>query len=133
MYVDTPPKYLSPSTSGTPKLTTDVLATVYGNATFTVQCNKDALGAPLLSIFVPDLDACMDSCAAYTSSISAHFGGNSSNSTCGGVSFIPLWTNKTIALAGGAPGNCYLKPTQTGSPSTPNIGTECHAGLLNSS
>lgn len=84
-----------------------------------------------MSIFVPDINSCMDSCASYTNYIGARFGTNNTNTTCGGVSFIPLWTNKTSALEGGAPGNCYLKPTQTGSPSTPNIGTECHAGILN--
>lgn len=86
-----------------------------------------------MSIFVADLNTCMDSCAEYTSSIGALFGTNNTNSTCGGVSFIPLWTNKTAALVGNAPGNCYLKPTQTGSPNNPNIGTECHAGILNTS
>lgn len=114
------------------QLTHYVHLSVYGDYSFTLKCNADALGDPLISIFTSDINTCMDSCAAYSGSMTTHFG-NNTNSTCGGVSFIPLWTNKTAALVGGAPGNCYLKPTQTGSPNTPNIGTECHAGILNTS
>lgn len=86
-----------------------------------------------MALFAADINTCMDSCAAYTKYVGATFGTSNANATCGAVSFIPLWTNKTAALDGEAPGNCYLKPTQTGSPSTPNIGTECHAAVLNSS
>jgi hypothetical protein len=60
------------------------------------------------------------------------FFGNNKNTTCGGVSFIPLWANKVNATAGNAPGDCYLKPTPqnvTGL-NVPNIGTECHAAIL---
>jgi hypothetical protein len=95
-------------------------------------CNSDAANTPLMSLFVPDFNGCMDACASYSSSLPAKFG-TSRNTTCAGVSFIPLWTNKDAALAGGAPGNCYLKPSpQSRSNLTvPNIGTECHAAIVN--
>lgn len=99
---------------------------MFGNYTFTIQCNKDAPGDPLLALFTSDLNTCMDACAAYDK-----YAADASNSTCGSVSFIPLWTSKSDALEGGAPGNCYLKPTQTGNLDDPDIGTECHAAILN--
>ena len=54
------------------------------------------------------------------------------NTTCTGVSFIPLWTVKDDAEKGGAPGNCYLKagPIKESDLEFPNIGTECHAAIL---
>ena len=104
---------------------------MFGNYSFTVQCNKDAQGLPLMALFAADFDTCMDHCASYSHYMPDTFGTNSTNSTCGGVSFIPLWTSKADALKGGAPGNCYLKPTQDGDLPDPDIGTECHAGVLN--
>ncbi|ROW05005.1 hypothetical protein VSDG_00333 [Cytospora chrysosperma] len=98
-----------------------------GNYTFTIQCNKDAPGNPLMVLFTSDIDTCMDACASYDKY------STSSNSTCGSVSFIPLWTDKSDALKGGAPGNCYLKPAQSGDLDDPNIGTECHAAVLTAS
>ncbi|ROV94367.1 hypothetical protein VPNG_09396 [Cytospora leucostoma] len=98
-----------------------------GNYTFTIKCNKDAPGDPLMVLFSSDIDTCMDACASYDTY------GTASNSTCGAVSFIPLWTTKADALKGGAPGNCYLKPAQAGAPQDPDIGTECHAGVLTAS
>lgn len=84
-----------------------------------------------MALFSSDFDTCMDHCASYNQYLPNLFGSNNTNTTCGGVSFIPLWTPKAEALKGGAPGNCYLKPTQTADLSTPNIGTECHAAVLN--
>lgn len=92
-----------------------------------------------MSLFVADINTCMDACASW----SKYLGGAGSdtnstiagaNSTCGAVSFIPSWTNKTTALnaGNGAPGNCYLKPTSTDPPTTPS-GQEVHAGILQSS
>ncbi|KAF3767456.1 hypothetical protein M406DRAFT_61351 [Cryphonectria parasitica EP155] len=102
---------------------------LFGDYSFTIQCNKDTDGSPLMSLFAADINGCMDACAAYSHYTPSMFG-NNTNTTCGAVSFIPLWTNETAALVGYAPGNCYLKPTQTAAPTTPNIGTECHAGIL---
>lgn len=97
-----------------------------GNYTFTIECNKDAPGDPLMVIFTSDMDTCMDACASYDRY-------TDSNSTCAAVSFIPLWTDKPDALKGGAPGNCYLKPARSGELDDPNIGTECHAAVLTAS
>lgn len=109
------------------------LKTVFGKVTFTIFCNSDTPNAPLLSIFTADIDTCMDACASY-SQYEPTFFGNNRNSSCAGVSFIPLWTTKAGAIAGGAPGNCYLKPGPIARTNltTPNIGTECHAALLTS-
>ncbi|KAK2614396.1 hypothetical protein N8I77_001229 [Diaporthe amygdali] len=104
---------------------------LYGNYSFTIQCNKDTKGGPLIALFAADFDTCMDHCASYSNYLPKMFGSNNTNTTCGGVSFIPLWTTKPAALKGGAPGNCYLKPKQTGDLDDPNIGTECHAAVLN--
>jgi hypothetical protein len=73
----------------------------------------------------------MDACAAYTKYVPSSFG-NSNNATCAAVSFIPAWTSNVTALAGGAPGNCYLKagPQTEGELKTPNIGVDCHAAIL---
>lgn len=102
-----------------------------GNRNFTVYCNRDAVGDPLLSLFARDMDACIDACSAYSNYMPNRFG-NSKNTTCGGVSFIPLWTEKDKAANGTAPGNCYLKPTPQSfnNLTIPNIGTECHAAIL---
>lgn len=84
-----------------------------------------------MSLFAADFDACMDSCASY-SFYEPKFFGNNVNTTCGGVSFIPLWTQKANATTGKAPGNCYLKPApqNVNNLTIPNIGTECHAAIL---
>jgi hypothetical protein len=96
-------------------------------------CNRDTPGGPLLSLFAADFNTCMDACSAYTKYEPSMFGSNA-NTTCAGVSFIPLWTAKANASAGGAPGNCYLKPApqNVSGLSVPNIGTEVHAAILSS-
>ncbi|KAL2153161.1 hypothetical protein VTH82DRAFT_4316 [Thermothelomyces myriococcoides] len=76
----------------------------------------------------------MDACAAYTQYVPRTFDGATANTSltiCAAVSFIPLWTDKAIADAGGAPGNCYLKggPQSEARLATPNIGTDCHAAI----
>ncbi|TPX07314.1 uncharacterized protein E0L32_010736 [Thyridium curvatum] len=106
--------------------------TLLGAQTFTIQCNKDTTGTDLLSLFVADFDACMDACSAFTMYETANFGSANANATCGAVSFIPLWTIKSDAQKGKAPGNCYLKPAPQSLKTlkTPNIGTECHAAFV---
>ncbi len=96
-----------------------------------MHCNKDAQGRVLMSLFAADFDACMDACSAYTTYTPGLFG-DSANTTCLAVSFIPLWTWKANATAGSAPGNCYLKagPQNETTLVTPHIGTECHAAVL---
>ncbi|KAK2013122.1 hypothetical protein LZ32DRAFT_273721 [Colletotrichum eremochloae] len=101
----------------------------YGKRTFVQFCNSNAPNPPLMSLFTANFDNCMDACAAFTS----YEPGFNGNATCQGVSFIPLWTTREGAVKGKAPGNCYLKPgpqTRDGL-ETPNIGTECHAAIMN--
>lgn len=111
--------------------TTYTSFSLLGGLKFTMYCNKDAPGTPYMSLFVANMNTCMDACAAYSKYIPTFFG-NNKNTTCAGVSFIPLWTNKANATAGGAPGNCYLKPAPQNATALedPNIGTECHAAIL---
>lgn len=90
-------------------------------------CNHDTPNPPLYSLFVTDFNGCMDACAAWNSY-------SESKTNCSGVSFIPLWSIYANALKGKAPGDCYLKPgpqNQTAL-TKPDIGTECHAGILDS-
>ncbi|KAL2127281.1 hypothetical protein VTI74DRAFT_10988 [Chaetomium olivicolor] len=103
-----------------------------GGLKFTRHCNKDAPHPPILSLFVADFATCMDACAAYTKYVPTNFADTGLNATCEAVSFIPAWTNKTTASAGGAPGNCYLKsgPQNATGLTTPNIGVACHAAVL---
>jgi hypothetical protein len=102
--------------------------TVFDRPVFTMFCNADAPNPQLYSLFTPDFNTCMDACAAWNSY-------NASETDCRGVSFIPLWANMTAAAQGDAPGDCYLKPgpQSRSNLGTPNIGTECHAAILNSS
>jgi len=112
-----------------------------GQQIFTMYCNKDTPHSPLLSLFVADFGACMDACSAYNMYEPALLSSgnvtssNNTNATCAAVSFIPLWTQKINATAGGAPGNCYLKPGPQNSSAltTANIGTECDAAVLTQS
>lgn len=104
---------------------------VLGALKFTGYCNRDAPNAPILSLFTADFATCMDACAAFTRYLPSEFG-NGNNATCEAVSFIPAWINKTISEAGGAPGNCSLKPGPQNESAvvTPNIGVACHAAVL---
>jgi len=110
---------------------TGYTSTSFGNVNFTIYCNRDAPGDPFMSLYTADIDTCIDACAAY-SMYTPRFFGNNKNTTCGGVSFIPLWANKINATTGNAPGDCYLKPTpqNVSGLAVPNIGTECHAAIL---
>ncbi|CAK7221026.1 hypothetical protein SCUCBS95973_004356 [Sporothrix curviconia] len=103
-----------------------------GEQTFTIHCNKDTQGAPLMSLFTANFDACMDTCSAYSKGLHHIFNVTNTNTTCGGVSFVPLWTNKANATAGKAPGNCYVKPSPlaTSNLTTVTISTEVHAAIL---
>ena len=98
---------------------------VFGKPHFTMYCNKDTINPTMLSVFAPDFNGCMDACAAWN-----YY--NTTKGDCVAVSFIPAWGNIAVAVAGGAPGDCYLKPgPQTkANLSTPNIGTECHAAIV---
>ncbi|ODA78893.1 hypothetical protein RJ55_04483 [Drechmeria coniospora] len=97
----------------------------FNNETLVKYCNKDAVGTPFYSLFASDFNGCMSACASW------NFHNASTKTTCGAVSFIPLWSVQENALAGGAPGDCYLKtPQGVKDLKEPNIGTECHAALV---
>ncbi|KAK7749996.1 hypothetical protein SLS62_008105 [Diatrype stigma] len=108
------------------------------NQTFQVYCNTDTPNNPILSLFVANFNDCMDACAHWTYYLPSDFNISSSNSsarinqTCDGLSFIPLWTDRTVALDGHAPGNCYLKagPLTKAALKEPNAGTPVHAAIL---
>ncbi|KAG5999846.1 hypothetical protein E4U43_001831, partial [Claviceps pusilla] len=100
----------------------------YGKPRFTMYCNKDAANPPVYSLFTADFNSCMSACASWNS----YNASASSASGCQGVSFIPLWSDQVVAVKGKAPGDCYLKPgpQSVAKLQTPNIGTECHAAIL---
>ncbi|KAI1102203.1 hypothetical protein F4804DRAFT_343410 [Jackrogersella minutella] len=105
----------------------------YDRTSFLIYCNSDAPNNPLSSLFVGDFNDCMDACASYSYYIPSDFNTTSNNATCAGVSFIPAWTNRTFAVQGDAPGNCYLKPgpQNQSALNNPNIGgSAVHAALV---
>ncbi|KAI2621473.1 hypothetical protein GGS26DRAFT_264939 [Hypomontagnella submonticulosa] len=111
----------------------------FEQSSFTIYCNSDAPNAPLLSMFVSNFDDCIDACAFYSHYMPSDFSSNSTttpkNVTCSAVSYIPVWTNRTFALQGNAPGNCYLKPgpQNQSALNEPNIGGyPVHAAILDS-
>ncbi|KAI1336385.1 hypothetical protein F5Y15DRAFT_205340 [Xylariaceae sp. FL0016] len=125
------------STDDTAVTGTTYTSSFFNSPTFKLFCNSDAPNNPLQSLFVGNFNDCLDACAAYSFYMPSDFSNNatSNNVTCAGLSFIPAWTNRTFAEDGSAPGNCYLKPgpQNTTALRTPNIGTPCHAAILQSS
>ncbi|KAI1093033.1 hypothetical protein F5B19DRAFT_172049 [Rostrohypoxylon terebratum] len=109
----------------------------FNKAIFKIFCNSDAPNNPLSSLFVGDFDDCMDACASYSYYMPMDFSTNvtSNNMTCAGVSFIPAWTNRTLAVQGGTPGNCYLHPGPQNQSAllNPNVGHPVHAAIVDSS
>ncbi|ETS82943.1 hypothetical protein PFICI_04819 [Pestalotiopsis fici W106-1] len=108
-------------------------STFFTESQYTIYCNRDTPNAPLSSLFVANLDDCMDACSSWSYYAPSDFpNGTATNQTCSGVSFIPAWTNRTTAVAGTAPGNCYLKPGPQNETSlyTPNNGQETHAAII---
>lgn len=101
-----------------------------GAQTFTRYCNKDAKFEPVMKMFAASFSMCMDACASYTKYVSLNFGRDGST-TCWGVSFVPAWTNKTVASQANAPGNCYLKPGPQNITTLqrPTNGLAVHAGI----
>lgn len=107
---------------------------VWGKPTYEIWCNSDAPNPPLLTLFVPDFDGCMDACSSWSDNAAKQFPGSttSNNRSCAGVSFIPAWTDRSLAIRGTAPGNCYLKPgpQNTTILTVPNIGVDAHAAIV---
>ncbi|KAI0875540.1 hypothetical protein GGS24DRAFT_455056 [Hypoxylon argillaceum] len=84
----------------------------FGQQSFKILCNTEVNRSPLQSLFVSNFDECIDACASYSTYTAGNFPNytSSANFTCNAVSFITQWTNRSVALANNAPGNCYLKP-----------------------
>ncbi|UKZ96791.1 uncharacterized protein TrAFT101_011567 [Trichoderma asperellum] len=99
----------------------------FNNANFTMYCDKDTKsGSPVFSVFAGNFNGCMDACAGWNTY-------NTTKGKCVGVSFIPEWSVLATALAGHAPGDCYLKPAPLSKANltAPNIGGgEIHSALL---
>ncbi|KAI1430294.1 hypothetical protein F5Y12DRAFT_15385 [Xylaria sp. FL1777] len=91
---------------------TQYTSSFFSRPTFKIFCNSDAPNSPLTSLFVGTFDDCIDACASYSWYTSGNFPdvSSSANFTCSAASFIPDWTNRTVAQGANAPGNCYLKP-----------------------
>ncbi|KAH8884085.1 hypothetical protein GQ53DRAFT_771118 [Thozetella sp. PMI_491] len=112
-----------------------IFQTIVWKQNFQIACNIDTPYSPLQSLFVADFADCMAACASYSAYTPKNFISADAgvNKTCGGVTFVPLWTNQTKAMVGGATGNCYLKPgpmkeSDLTAPQT-NIGTEIHSAF----
>ncbi|KAL6890909.1 hypothetical protein GGI43DRAFT_387363 [Trichoderma evansii] len=99
----------------------------FKNANFTMICDKDTNSlSPVYSLFAGNFNGCMDACAGWNFY-------NTTKGKCVGVSFIPSWSVLATALAGNAPGDCYLKPAPLSKANLtdPNIGGgEIHTALL---
>ncbi|KAH8680781.1 hypothetical protein BX600DRAFT_504536 [Xylariales sp. PMI_506] len=107
----------------------------FNHNTFAIYCNQDTPNAPLQSLFVANIEDCMDACASYSYYMPSDFSNSTAqNQTCDGISFVPAWTNRTTAVKGFAPGNCYLKPgpQNTSALYTPTNGQETHGAIIKS-
>ncbi|KAJ1333241.1 hypothetical protein MN608_03231 [Microdochium nivale] len=107
----------------------------FGKKSYTIYCNANAPNVPVMNLFVGTFDDCIDACASWSMFAPQLLSdpASNSNTTCVGVSFIPYWTNRTIAIAGTAPGNCYLKPGPLNRTVllSPDIGRQAvHAAIL---
>lgn len=108
---------------------------VFGKKRYTIYCNSNAPNVPVMNLFVGTFDDCIDACASWSMFAPKLLSdpASNSNASCAGVSFIPYWTNRTTAIIGKAPGNCYLKPGPLNRTvlQSPDIGGESvHAALL---
>ena len=110
---------------------------VFDRPTYQIYCNSNTPHAPVYSLFVADFNDCIDACAHWSFYAPLAFENNGTsaavNQTCAGLSFVPLWTDRTKAVEGTAPGNCYLKPGPTIERKDlmdPNAGTAVHSALL---
>lgn len=91
----------------------------------------------MFGMLTQDFETCMDTCASWTSKGDDVIGTNEINSKCGGVRFVPAWTDRTEACNKQARGNCFLQGgRQTRDRlQKPDLaeGVTCHAGLVTTS
>ncbi|KAK7958485.1 hypothetical protein PG996_010078 [Apiospora saccharicola] len=121
------------STNSTGVSGTTYTSKFFDLSSYQIACNKDTANVPLQGLFVGNFDDCMDACASYTHHISENFANSTANvnKTCSGVTFVPGWTDRQVAVKGTAPGNCYLKPGPQGKAklSVPSNGQETHSAF----
>jgi hypothetical protein len=81
-----------------------------------------------------DFEACMDACAAWSAHGATVLGKDNTNATCGGVRFVPAWTDRAVAYKRNARGNCFLQsaPQSVDSLTKPDLAGDvtCHAAIL---
>jgi hypothetical protein len=107
---------------------------IFGKVSFIRYCNAQPKEFPIYGMLTLDFEACMDACAAWSSRGRDVLGKDNPNAICGGVRFVPAWTNRTVAWATNARGNCFLHKT----PQTvedlkePDLKNKvpCHAAIL---
>ncbi|KAH6843427.1 hypothetical protein B0I37DRAFT_217727 [Chaetomium sp. MPI-CAGE-AT-0009] len=107
---------------------------IFGKVGFIRYCNAQLKEFPIYGMLTLDFEACMDACAAWSSKGPEVLGEDNPNAICGGVRFVPAWTNRTLAWATNARGNCFLHKT----PQTvddlmePDLKDKvpCHAAIL---
>lgn len=110
-----------------------------GELRYRIYCSRDyardtSKKNDSIAIFTADFEGCMDACAAWTKYVVPKHDSKDPNWNCEAVSFIPAWTNRSAAAAGGASGNCYLKPGPVSIDKLRNntINVDVHAALWQS-
>lgn len=107
-----------------------------GQLRYRIYCSSDykrdtTKKSDLAAIFTADFEGCMDACASWTKYVVPKTDSKDPNWNCEAVSFIPAWTNRSTAEAGGASGNCYLKagPVSIDKLRNNTINVDVHAAL----
>ncbi|KAK4147263.1 uncharacterized protein C8A04DRAFT_34008 [Dichotomopilus funicola] len=106
---------------------------IFHQKTFTRYCNSQPKAFPIYGMLTLDFEACMDACAAWSDHPEILGPGNT-NATCGGVRFVPAWTDRAVAYKSNARGNCFLQaaPQTTKDLMKPDLTDRvtCHAAIL---
>ncbi len=95
-------------------------------------CNLETRPSPFYAVFTPRFRVMYGRLRYMVPGGPRLHGGSNTNSTCAGVHFVPLWSNKTVAFGKNARGNCFLKPGPQNRTAlkAPSMGTMCHSGIL---
>ncbi|KAH6640178.1 hypothetical protein F5144DRAFT_87683 [Chaetomium tenue] len=107
---------------------------IFGKVSYVRYCNAQLKQFPIYGMLTLDFEACMDACAAWSSKGREILGKDNPNAICGGVRFVPAWTNRTLAWATNARGNCFLhkSPQTVDDLQDPDLKDKvpCHAAIL---
>jgi hypothetical protein len=107
---------------------------VFDQVQFVRHCNREPIDFPMFGMLTQDFETCMDACASWTWKGADVIGADKLNSKCGGVRFVPAWTNRTEAYNKQARGNWFLQAGRQTMDKLkkPNLadGVTCHAGLV---